>query len=147
MNLRRIFFLEREDAAPEQKMSAEPADSYERQPGKICCICYILLSLNLYYPHLSVGGILFGFLLWGGLPALLLLRSAKPTDRLCGIFRGIAIAALYAVFLPLRSYFDDVSSSDAQGGLIYIFIAPLSHGIWLLLAAPYLIRTYINKSR
>ncbi len=136
----------RESAAPQLSQEPEPLG---KQAGRMFSGFFLLLMLLNFLPtaEASIPALLIILLFWGGLPALFLMFSPAPAAQRGRIYRGIAIGALYAIFLPSLIWCGDIASSDAQGGLIYIFIAPVTHGAWLVLAAPYLIHLFTTTRK
>ncbi len=120
-----------------------PPDSYPPSAswGRTACGLY-LLGVGL--PAVAAGGLvasLIFLLVWGGIPALLLMAfPPKPPEHRDRVLYLLAIAALYLVFGGFFLYGVLATPSDAQGGLIFYVLFAYAHAAWALLSAPYFIR-------
>ncbi len=103
-----------------------------------------LFLLTVLVPALMKAGLLAALillLLWGGIPAVLLMCfPPRGNEYWDNVLYGLAIGALFLIFVGYMTYAQEVARSDAQGALIYIFAFPWTHGIWSLFGIPHFIR-------
>ncbi len=136
--------------APRPALSPEPEPLRWHFPPlgrRVCCALFLVLLAGMALSHqVPIAGLPFALLLSGGLPAVLLMIPGTSADRLTNALAVLAVVALFGVFLLYNVMAWDVARTDAQGGLIFLFGAPVSHGLWFLFAAPYFFRLMMNAS-
>ncbi len=126
---------QREDPADSEPAADDPFRGIER----VACIGFLLLQFGLMLLHgCEPGTLLPLFLCVGALPAILLLFPGKGGGSFWP--RGLALVALYLIFIPFQFFAWYALSSDALGIIIVFIAAPLVHTLWLLFAAPWFYR-------
>ncbi len=127
------------DNTPETEPELPPL-----QAGRLFCAIFLMLlaATSLYRagePADLIRLLLGHFLFFGGIPAMLLLLPSADEAPKAARLRGLAVAALYLLFLPQMFCVWDAEelASDANAALGLVVVSLPAHLVWMLLALPW----------